>query len=307
MRQWLYVISEESDKFFTLQNGTKEKVSYNNFKKLVLSRNLSEEAPWHIWNYSRQVQRGDEVFIYHTSKKFRKGIIGYAKVSNVDGSERIISLAFNRNKCRSLLRQPIPAEEVDRWFQYKRPNILSLDPFRKELDHFLRLRGWKRNTFSPEEEEIFKELHLKAFKKIVVAIGKNVVERKLIHDIVLKPIANILQDNRFEVRTRNFGKLRIDLIGVKNNLVVIVEGKTNKLGHGREEARQAFGQLYEYLWFIERSTNKILQSKLWIAFQQKPNKSVIEFLEDYNFIVSYIENRKVKFTEESEKLFYQFC
>ncbi len=305
MRQWLYVISEESDKFFTLQNGTKEKVSYNNFKKLVLSRNLSEEDPWHIWNYSRQVQRGDEVFIYHTGKKLRKGIIGYAKVSNVNGSERIMFLAFNINKCRSLLRQSIPAEEVDRWFQYKRPNLLSLDPFRKELDHLLHLRGWERKSFTPEEEEIFKELHLKPFKKIVVTgAKKNNIERKLIHDTVLEPVVNILQDNQFEVRTRNFGKLRIDLIGVKNNLVVIVEGKTNKLGHGREEARQAFGQLYEYLWFIERSTNKILQSKLWIAFQKKPNKSVIEFLADYNFIVSYIENRKVKFTEESEKLFY---
>jgi hypothetical protein len=311
MRQWIYAISEDGEKKFILKDGTKkDRVSADNFKKHVLSGMLSEKDDWNLTINYLQVNIGDEVFIYHTAKKRqdREGIIGYARVNTVNQRNKTIHLTFDVSKCRSLIEQPIPAEYVNKqWHPHVHPNILSLDSFRKELNHLLHLRGWERKSLPIETEEILNELHLKPVNEVVVTFGNKPIVKILNHDNFLELVVNFLVNNQFEVHTQNFGKLRSDLVGVKDSLIVIVEGKTNELGQGREEARQAFGQLkeYLYLWCSRTSISKI-RTYLWIAFQNKPLSSVISFLEHYDFIVSYIDNSKVKLTGESEKLFKSF-
>ena len=299
MAIWLYPISEKSGFWFKLQDGTKPKTSVENYKKLVRNKRLREDDWWRLRTNYKRVQPGDEIYIYTGDQGI--GIIGYAKVKAV--KDRFVHMGFDFEKCELLIRNPISAHVVHRWIHYPRSAVWDLEPFRLKLERQL---PWKQSQAISKPNSIeLKKLRLRPFQTLPAIHKAKSYQQWLVHDTLLKPVARALDANGFSIGTRYFGKLQIDLVGIRNNLAVIVEGKSNSRGHGRNEARQALGQLYEYQWYFERSERKKLEYQLWVAFQHQPEKAVIEFLEYYGFIVSWVQNNRLEFTARSKERFDQ--
>jgi Holliday junction resolvase len=95
-----------------------------------------------------------------------------------------------------------------------------------------------------------------------------------------------------------------DFIGVKHRKIILIEAKTNRLGEGVFEAREAFGQVHDYLRYLKTSkfiNNNYSVMYKWIAFENQPDERVIHFLEHYNILVSWVENNLIILSENSQK------
>jgi len=297
MAIWLYPISERSGKWFELNGGSKLPTSIENYKELVRNKRLREDAWWRLRINYKRVQPGDEIYVYTGDQGM--GIIGYAKVKAVE--DRFVHMGFDFEKCESLIRSPIRAHEVHQWIHYPRSAVCDLEPFRAQLEHRL---PWRSNLAVNKSKTVeLKKLRLRPFQTITATSQVKRHQQQLIHDTLLKPIASALEANGFSVGMKNFGKLQIDLVGIRGKLAVIVEGKSNSRGRGREEARQAFGQLHEYQWYFSRTERKKMDYQLWVAFQNQPEEAVIEFLDDHGLLVSWYQNNRLSFSVRSKERF----
>ena len=108
------------------------------------------------------------------------------------------------------------------------------------------------------------------------------------HDAVLVPIDSTLRSQGFDVGVPETASLRADLVGVRGGRAVVVEAKTIGRGAtGRNEAREAFGQVHEYGWLLGKRGIRGDEQLRWIAFDRRPDADVVEFLEDHDLIVSW--------------------
>jgi len=297
MSAWLYPISRKAGRFFDLRGG-RIRVSLDSFKDLVERGVLKEDRKWDVSQNYNSIQVGDEIYIYTGDQD--AGIIGFATVQGKNDKNRYIDLKFDLDKCRKLIEQPVRARIVRRWIPFPRASVINLQRFQVELSHYL---PWHKDFYLKPTVSMFKDLHLK--KPSQVKISPRDYRRRFVHDTVLEPAADFLKSIGFMIRAKNFGKLQVDFIGIRNNHMIIIEGKTNKLGQGREEARQAFGQLHEYRWFFKQKDKRKIKYSLWVAFQNRPDKQVVEFLEDSQFLVSWMNNDQVQFAGKSKTIFLQ--
>lgn len=303
MSVWLYPFSKDSGFKWTLKDGKRIPVSLDNYIELVRSKRLTEDKGWYIYFQYDRIQPGDRVYLYTGERD--AGIVGYVTVIG-KGKDRWgdkkIDIKFDLAKCRMLIKRPISAQIVRSWIPFPRHTVESLDDFKTELQKYL---PWKVDSRTEYSDFGFKALKLKPRSKL--RISPRDYERQFIHDTLLEPAAKFLEDNGFKPGTRNFEKLQVDLVGTRKKQVIIAEGKTNKKGTGREEARQAFGQLFEYRWLFKREIAEKLEYSLWVIFQKRPDRQVLEFLEDHDFLVSWIENKSVRFSDRSKNKFTGFA
>jgi hypothetical protein len=143
---WLYPISKDAGTVFILGDGTQVDVSLESFTDLVVNGRIQEGAWWYIRQNWRKIQIGDEVYIYTVEQD--AGIIGYAIIDdlveqlNWDAPGWYILLRFDLNKCRSLLKYPIPAETVrEKWVHYPRKTVINLESFENEIEALLPWKG----------------------------------------------------------------------------------------------------------------------------------------------------------------------
>lgn len=299
MSIWLYPISEKAGRYFQLDDGSRVPVSLETFEELVETKRLTEDEWWYIAQNYDQVQLDDEVFIYTGDQN--TGIIGYARVQDKRDKDWNVSLKFDLAKCRNLLDQPVPAAVVRRWIS-PRAAVRDLGPFQAKLRRYL---PWSPKYNLKPTENVFRRLKLKPFRKIIVHTRGH-QQRRLVHDELVRIAVNHLKASRFKVGTKNFGKLQTDLVAIRDKRVIILEAKSSELEEGRGEARQAFGQLYEYRWYFARSSHKKLEYCLWTVFENRPDKEVVRFLEDHGIAVSWVKKNRIQFSDISGKRFEQF-
>jgi hypothetical protein len=146
MSAWIYPISKKSRHSFELAPGSEDDVSVENYKKLIESGKFPKYQWWYITRNYDEVELGNEVYIYAGVADQDLGIIGYATVEDKRGHNRNtweLFLNFDLDKCRMLLKEPIPAPTVRHWIPYPR-NAVWPFPFQSEIALLLPWRSKKR-------------------------------------------------------------------------------------------------------------------------------------------------------------------
>jgi hypothetical protein len=131
---WLYAIAAAARKTFDLEDRRNPiPVNIATYTKLVETGRIVKDPWWYITRNWKNVDAGDEVFIYTGDDD--RGIVGFATVKRVEGRNEgwALLLSFDLSKCRALLRKPIPASTVRSWIPFPRGNVLSLEPFASDL------------------------------------------------------------------------------------------------------------------------------------------------------------------------------
>lgn len=298
--KWLYPISKNSGRYFNLDDGTKLPVSVENYEKLLRSGRLTEDDWWRIKQNYWKIQKGDEIYIYTGDHNL--GIIGYATIREKDDAGWSVQLRFDLNKCRVLLNQPVPARIVRQWIHFPRAAVCDLDPFQAKLVRYL---PWSSSYILRPILSVFKDLRLKPFRTVAVRTPTR-RRHELAHDELLRPAVNVLKANGFKIGTKSFNRLQADAVGMRDNRVVILEAKSSAQGEGRDEARQAFGQLYEYRWLFRQSSDRRFKYCLWALFESRPDSNVVQFMEDHNIVVSWAGANSIGFTDRSKERFERF-
>lgn len=130
---WLFAISAAANRSFDLEDsGPSIPVTVDSYRELVENGRIVEDRHWHISQHWRDVEIGDELFIYTGDQNL--GVIGYATVAAVEerGDGWSLRPEFDLDRCRILLEHPIPAAIVRRWV-FPRRNVTSLAPFQEQL------------------------------------------------------------------------------------------------------------------------------------------------------------------------------
>ncbi len=151
MKTWLYPISKRAGAFFHLDDGTRWKVSAENYEKLVENGRLGEDEEWTVSKNFRNAQTGDEVFIYTGDED--RGIIGYARILAIKSGANghVFHLNFDLGKCAVLLANPIPAPLVRTWVKPLRGAVENLTPYLPKLRELLLYwfsLNWAHTQFS---------------------------------------------------------------------------------------------------------------------------------------------------------------
>ncbi len=283
-----------------LDDGTKLPVSVENYEKLLLNGRLAEDESWHIKQNYRKIQKGDEIYIYTGDHDL--GIIGYATIREKDDEDWLVQLGFDFNKCRALLSQPVPARIVRQWIHFPRAAVCDLGPFQAKLVRYL---PWSSSYILKPTLSVFKDLRLKPIRTVTVRTPTR-RRHRLAHDELLRPAVNVLKTKGFKIGTKSFGRLEADAVGMRDSRVVIVEAKSSAQGEGRDEARQAFGQLYEYRWLFRQSSDRRFNYCLWALFESRPDSNVVQFMEDHKIVVGWASGDSIGFTDRSRERFDRF-
>jgi len=142
MATWLYPISKRAGRDFCLDDGTRCKVSFDNYTKLVRDGLLGKDEEWSVSANFQKARTGEEVYIYTGDED--RGIIVYAKIREVDRLDRVFHLEFDLKKCKALLAEPIPASHVRQWVLPRRA-VVNLTPHLSKLNSLLPWKGLVRN------------------------------------------------------------------------------------------------------------------------------------------------------------------
>ena len=130
---WLYPISSGADRSFTLADGQSIPVTVDSYRTLLGNGRLAEDLHWYISQNWKNIQIGDEVFIYTGDQDL--GIIGYATVRAVEQRTDgwCILPHFDLARSRALLENPVPAAVVREWVPFPRKSVVNLASFQEPL------------------------------------------------------------------------------------------------------------------------------------------------------------------------------
>ena len=130
---WLYTIAANAGRNFELKDGH-QPVNIANYGRLVNNGRIVEDQWWQIGQNWSKVAAGDKLFIYTGDDD--RGIIGYAVIE--EAVERpagwALRLRFDLDKCKNLLRHPVPASVVRGWGLNLRKNVVDLSPVAEHLE-----------------------------------------------------------------------------------------------------------------------------------------------------------------------------
>jgi hypothetical protein len=133
---WLYAISAAAGRTFDLGGGKAPiDVTTESYRTLVENGQLAEDRYWYISQLWKNIELGDELFIYSGDKNL--GIIGYGRIMGVEEhNDRICLLPdFELEKCRILLKNPVPATTVRAWKVNLRKNVINLPLSKSSCEH----------------------------------------------------------------------------------------------------------------------------------------------------------------------------
>lgn len=286
MNSWLYPISSRSGKYFEDRRGHRTQVSYEAFRDLVVPGIIKDED-WYVYSNFGKVQPGDEIFIYTGDRD--QGLIGYARVVAKDARNRSISFRIDQSKTRQLLLQPVTAPVVRPIIPPPRSALVDL---KKEIVQFQKLLPWTSSRRA-KASSVLSNLKLRPATHVFAKMPGGRRKKWLRHDSVLAAVKVYLAARGFEIGARSIRRLRVDMVGVKGRLAVIVEAKMIRPGGGRLEGRSGLGQLLEYSWLLA-SSDKKRQHALWLAFSAAPESEVRDFLVAQGVVVSWPAQRGLK-------------
>jgi hypothetical protein len=287
MGAWLYPISSKGGYRYEIRPGKWIDMSFEVFREYVIAGRFRSDKRWVVNQNFKAIRAGDELFIYTGDAD--RGLIGYGRV--VDKVEekdaRLVIFRLNQKRTRELLLDPIPAPLIRQLIPFPRKTVINLTPHK---DAFQRLLPWSH--FRTQQESLaLSPLQLKPRRRVVAEAILKRDTRWLLHDTVLQPVANFLSANKFVVGGRSIGRLRPDMVARRDRDLIVVEGKVIQRDSGRDEARTGLGQLLEYSWHLKHRHARLhLRHHLWLAFSSRPAKTVIDFLEHYKVLVSWVKN-----------------
>jgi hypothetical protein len=131
---WLYPISAAAERTFTLdETGGSIPVTVDSYRALVESGRIVQDRYWYISQNWNHIEIGDELFIYTGDGDL--GIIGYATVGGVEqrGDRWSVVPRFDLERCRALLKNPVPATVVREWIAFPRKSVINLALFQEQL------------------------------------------------------------------------------------------------------------------------------------------------------------------------------
>ncbi len=213
MATWLYPISKRAGREFSLDDGTRLKVSMDNYAKLVKNGRLSEDKFWNVSANFRTAKIGEEVFIYTGDQDL--GIIGYAKILEVDCTRPAFRLEFDLKKCGALLDAPIPASLVREWV-FPRRAVTELTAHLPKLNSLL---PWKGGQIRKEVEQITK-------KTFGAGFGVDHERNKKVELAAIQAVTNYYCNKGWSVDpTYQTKRLGFDLLCSKGSKIKKVEVK----------------------------------------------------------------------------------
>ncbi len=131
---WLYSISKRPGYHFII-DGKKIPVTIDSYRDLIESGQLDRDRDWHLTQHWDHIEVGDQVFIYTGDEDV--GILGFATVARVNLAQQTMDLSFDIEKCKMLLRSPVPASKVRRWKLNLRKNVVDLNSVATRLHKLL--------------------------------------------------------------------------------------------------------------------------------------------------------------------------
>lgn len=304
MSDWLYPLSETAGRFFTDGLGKVAPVTFESFQEVAVAQRLKDDRWYLSTNYLR-VNRGDTIWIYMGSRDL--GVIGRATVDQVDLDDPdgpTLVLRYDRAFTAALVVDPVPAPLVRHFLPRPRAAVQALDPFPtlvKKLRTWTELRSATAAaglTQLDVEPLTLDPLNLKKAGTATAKRRRNVVYH-LLHDEVLGPCERVLRGAGFQVGGTWLDTTRPDLLGIKGKRLVVLEAKMIERGKGRDEARQAFGQLHEYSWRADRKKPSHYTHHLVAAFSARPGADVIDFLAAKEVLVAWTSGRKLVWSAPS--------
>jgi hypothetical protein len=183
----------------------------DNYRILVANKRLREDTDWFIATNFRNVQRGDEVYIYTGDQNL--GIVGYAKVVRVDLQQLILYLNFDLDKCAALLENPIPASLVRKWV-YPRAAVVSLADHAAKLEKLL---PWKGNRNKPANQ-------ISSRNRVGAGFG-DPVRNKEVETAAVRVVTNYFRRKGWKVESVEKLGVGFDLLCRKGSAVKKVEVK----------------------------------------------------------------------------------
>ncbi len=297
MGAWLYPISSKGGYWYEVRPGKRENMSFEVFRDYVLAGRLRSDK-WVVNQNFKAIQARDELFIYTGDAD--RGIIGYGRVVDKVEEEDAWRVIFrlDQNRTKQLLFDPIPAPLIRQLIPFPRKTVINLGPYQDALQ---RLLPWSH--FRTRQESLaLSPLQLKPRRRVVAKAISKRDTRWLLHDTVLQPVNNFLSANEFVVGGHPIDRLQPDMVARRDRDLIIVEGKVIQEGSGRDEARTGIGQLLDYSWQLKYRHPKLhLRHQLWVAFSHRPGRGVIDFLEHYKVLVSWVKNGVISFSEMSKR------
>ncbi len=284
MSSWLYPISATAGYYFE-DDGRRVAASYEAFRDLILTRKIRDDS-WVVRQCFSRLQLGDDLFIY--TGDGNRGIVGYARVTDLDAGRQHVVFELDRAKTTQLLAHPVPAQLIRPLIPPPRKAVIDISGAMRHLQPLL---PWALNRRRSSDPELLKlKLRPITLSKALIKGGLRNVH--LQHDTVLAPVRTFLRARQFRVGAKRFSRLGVDLVGHRRGNLVIVEAKMSPPGKGRDEARQGLGQLLEYSWHFKRAVPRVrLRHHLWLAFSTPPERGVRAFLRDQGVIVSWPTRR----------------
>lgn len=279
MADWLYPISENASSYFVDEYyGNKYKVSFENFRDLIVTRRVKDDW-WYLTTGYRKVQRGDRLWVYTGDRGL--GVIGLARIVHVDAPpdhDPGVRLKWDFRRSAELVVDPFPAERLRKYVPFPLAPVIGLDRHPRLIRE---LEGWP-GPKAERDEALLKPLHLRPVREVLLGPQSQPKRMLLAHDGILFPIRLRLERSGWAVGVGDTGPTAVDLLAVRSRRGIIVEAKTVRSTTGRDEARAAFAQLHEYRWSLGKPTYD-----LWAAFSRRPAPEVVEFLEAHDVRVSW--------------------
>lgn len=294
MANWLYPISRSSGNWFGSVPA-----SFESFRRHIVAKSR-RTADWGLTTAFKQVRVGHVVWIYTGDDDV--GIFGRAVVERIPAvqrpNEHFVRLRWDIPRCRELVLRTLPAPEVRRYVRAPRAPVVGLDRHPALLR---RLDAWPREQERADRLAL-RPLNLKPIR--TVRIGATSSRTALLsHDHHLRPVVRLLEGAKWQVGTPDTGVTEVDVGARRGRQIVLVEGKTLRSATGREEARQAFAQLSEYRWTMERGPARGFTFHLWAAFSRRPpSQAAVEFLEDQGILVSWRTKSGIDMLDSSNRL-----
>jgi hypothetical protein len=293
-RMWLYPISSKSDYKFRVGNQKWPDNSPESFAEYVRAVGVISRE-WSITTNFLNVRKGDSIVIYSSKRSNSPPcIVGLGKIHKVDVAYPAIDIRWDKNQTLRLSRWPIDATYLMRNLPSNKAGVMTLSP---------ELAGWIQSRVKKRAALVDKpgsgEKNYRGTTKVVTVRGKK-YEAMLRHDPkIIRPMRNRLASKGWETIRGHFAGLETDLLmGSPNDeVLLLVEGKTNLKDQGRAEIRYAIGQILDYEHFVLPG---VVETTRWkrieklILLEKKPLAGLIPFVESIQINIAWLSGRTIQ-------------
>ncbi len=252
-RIWLYPINEDSDCDYVFSaRGREWPTTPGGFAEMI--RHGGGDDRWTIRANRRRVAPGDQVVVYASKKPTRPPlIVGVGALTSPSEwykqlERYTIRIRWDRQQCLGLAVTPIDATHLMERLPTRKAAVMELpSALERWVRDRLRVREGMAERFRKHGASIL------AGKVKSVTIKRGAYRASLRHDArLVAPLQALLRRAGWDIlgASTTSPQLEADIVAIRSGQSVIVEAKTTKQGDGRQEIREAIGQLLEYEYFL---------------------------------------------------------